>query len=137
MRQELTEGSTSSGAAGIGLETTFYLARKGCTVYAASRNPEKSAQGIAKVQARLGGKGGPVKFHHLDLATIEGSRRSAEEFKKLEDRLDIVVGNAGIAMVAAEELSKDGWEKQFATNHLGHFAFVTTLMGKTTEVRSR
>ncbi len=127
--QELTTISASGGA-GIGLETTIYLAEKGCSVYVASRNQEKSEEGIAKAEVRLNGKGGPIKFHHLDLSTIEGSRKSAEEFKGIENRLDIIIGNAGISLIAMNELSIDGWEKTFATNHLGHFAFVTTLLGK-------
>ncbi|KAI9859809.1 MAG: hypothetical protein M1830_006286, partial [Pleopsidium flavum] len=126
--QELT-ASLVSGGAGIGLETTIYLAEKGCTVYVASRNQEKSEKGIAKGEARLNGKGGPIKFHHLDLSTIEGSLKSADEFTRIESRLDIIIGNAGISMTYMDELSVDGWEKTFATNHLGHFAFVTNLLG--------
>ena len=45
-------------------------------------------------------------------------------------RLDIVVANAGISMLGLEELSEDGYERLFATNHLGHFAFIGGVLGE-------
>lgn len=68
--------------------------------------------------------------HDLDLGSISTSKQSAEEFKKLESRLDILVANAGISMASLAELSPDGFERMFAVNHLGHFAFITNLLGK-------
>ncbi|KAI9828985.1 MAG: hypothetical protein M1832_000008 [Thelocarpon impressellum] len=118
----------TGGAAGIGLDTTVFLAQKGATVYVASRNKEKSERGIATARERLKGQGGPIKFHHLDLASIADAKKSAEDFLKRESRLDILVCNAGIGMVYLNELSKEGYERSFAVNHLGHFAFVTTLL---------
>ncbi|KAI4099297.1 MAG: hypothetical protein LQ339_006089 [Xanthoria mediterranea] len=118
----------TGGAAGLGLRTTQYLARRNCIVYAASRNREKSLRAIADAEATLPDSHGAIKFHHLDLSTVEGARRSAEAFQKLEDRLDIVVANGGVSMLAQNELSQDGFERMFATNHLGHFVFVTTLL---------
>ncbi|KAL8857331.1 MAG: hypothetical protein Q9178_006097 [Gyalolechia marmorata] len=119
----------TGGAAGLGLQTTKYLAQRNCIVYVASRNREKSLRGIAEAEATLSDPHGAIKFHHLDLSTVDGARWSAEEFKKLEDRLDIVVANGGVSMLAQNELSQDGYERMFATNHLGHFVFVTTLLG--------
>ena len=100
-----------------------------CTVYVASRNPEKSLQGIAQAEATLPDLRGAIKFHHLDLSSIHAAKRSAEEFLRLEDRLDIIVGNAGVSMLDLSELSPDGYERMFATNHIGHFTFITTLLG--------
>ena len=117
------------GAAGLGLHTTIYLARKGCTVYAASRNQEKALRGIAEAEKILAGNGGPIRFHQLDLASIGTSTRSADEFRKRESRIDIIVANAGISMPYQDALSEDGFEKTFATNHLGHFVFITNLLG--------
>lgn len=96
----------------------------------ASRNAEKSEKGIAAAKERLQGKGGAIKFHLLDLSTIAGAKESAEAFHRVESRLDIVVCNAGISMAYRNELSKDGYERMFATNHLGHFTFVTNLLGE-------
>lgn len=121
-----------SGAAGLGLQTTIYLSRLGCKVYVASRNRTKSLSGIASAKSALEGvpKAGPILFHQLDLASIRAAKKSADEFLKLEERLDIVICNAGVSMMSLAELSEDGYERIFATNHLGHFAFVTGLMGE-------
>ncbi|KAI4129641.1 MAG: hypothetical protein LQ338_002124 [Usnochroma carphineum] len=117
----------TGGAAGLGLQTTKYLSQRNCTVYVASRNREKSLQGIAQAEARHGSRGA-IKFHHLDLSSIEDARRSAEQVKKMIDRLDIVVANAGVSMLNMSQLSRDGYERMFAINHLGHFTFITTLL---------
>ena len=111
------------------METTILLAQKGATVYVASRNREKSEAGIKVANERLQGQGGPIRFHQLDLATVQSSVQSAQEFEQIESRLDIVVCNAGISLTYRDQLSEDGYEQVFATNHLGHFAFVTTLLG--------
>ena len=117
-----------SGNNGIGLETTRYLAQKGATVYVASRNKEKSLKAIAEVEKKLSGKAGSIKFHQCDISSIGGAKESAEAFKKIEKRIDILVANAGISIMFRNELSPDGYEKTFATNHLGHMAFVMTLL---------
>ena len=70
----------------------------------------------------------------LDLASIEGAEASAREFCKRENRLDILVANAGVGMIYRDELSVDGYERAFATNHLGHFAFVQEVLGMSTEI---
>ncbi|KAL8737396.1 MAG: hypothetical protein Q9181_001733 [Wetmoreana brouardii] len=108
------------------INTTKYLSQRNCTVYVASRNREKA---IAQAETSLLEPRGAIKFHHLDLISIEAARRSAEDFLKLEDHLDIVVANAGISMLNLSELSPDGFERMFATNHLGHFVFIHMLLG--------
>lgn len=83
---------------------------------------------------------GSIHFHELDLSSISSTRRSAEEFKKKigigeagneagAGRLDIVIGNAGIAFPPQDVLSEDGVERTFAVNCLGHFVFITSLLG--------
>lgn len=120
------------GAAGLGLQTTKYLAQRNCTVYVASRNHDKSLRGIAEAKASFPDSHGSttIRFHQFDLSSIQEARQSAEAFLKLQDRLDILVANGGVSMLAQNELSQDGYERMFATNHLGHFAFVTTLLGR-------
>ena len=96
-----------------------------------SRNKAKSLQAIANAEARLAGQNhGVIKFHPLDLASIEEAKASARDFCEKVKRLDILVANAGIGMLYRDQLSVDGYERAFATNHLGHFAFVTGLLGK-------
>ena len=121
----------SSGGAGLGLATTIYLARLGCKVYVASRNQQKCTTAIASAQSALKAQGveAEILFHQLDLASIRDAKASASEFLKREQRLDILIANAGVSLLPLDELSVDGWERIFATNHLGHFAFVTGLLG--------
>lgn len=71
-----------------------------------------------------------LHFHNLDLAKMTTAKESAKTFiQKYGQRLDIVVCNAGISMQKGDELSPEGgYELIFNTNHLGHFAFVTTLL---------
>ncbi|KAL8941609.1 MAG: hypothetical protein Q9211_001758 [Gyalolechia sp. 1 TL-2023] len=94
-------------------------------------NRERSLHNIARAEEALPKTRGPIKFHQLDLSSIKGAKWSAQEFMKLENRLDIVVANAGISMLNLSELSQDGYEMMFAINHIGHFTFITTLLGRT------
>jgi NAD(P)-dependent dehydrogenase (short-subunit alcohol dehydrogenase family) len=118
-----------SGAAAIGLETTILLARKGCTVYVASRNRTKATLAIDDAVARLCPDAKDrIVFHHLDLSSIPSALDSANAFLSHKNaRLDILIGNAAI-MTATYTLSPDGIESTFATNVLGHYAFITTLL---------
>lgn len=122
------------GAKGIGLETTVYLASKGATVYVAARKSEGTDAGIEearrRVEATVAGKSDEkIKYHELDLSSMQTAWQSAQAFKKLEQKLDILICNAGVSMTTLQKLSPDGYETMFAVNHLGHFAFVTALLG--------
>jgi NAD(P)-dependent dehydrogenase (short-subunit alcohol dehydrogenase family) len=76
---------------------------------------------------------GNIHFHALDLVSMQGARLSAisleKRLKAEGGRLDILVNNAGIANTNAD-LSPDGFERTFAVNCLGHFAFIDALLGK-------
>jgi NAD(P)-dependent dehydrogenase (short-subunit alcohol dehydrogenase family) len=77
-------------------------------------------------------KPGTIHFHALDLSAVHGARLSAsalEERLKEGGRLDILVNNAGIANMTPD-LSPDGFERTFAVNCLGHFAFIDALLGR-------
>lgn len=80
---------------------------------------------------------GATHFHALDLSSIESTIKSAERFKievgtmgKANTRLDIIIANAGTAFQTLDKLSLDGYERTFAVNCLGHFVFITSLLGK-------
>lgn len=100
-------------------------------MYVASRNRQKSLHGIAQAEQTLPEKRGSIKFLQLDLSSTKEAMWSAREFLKLENRLDILVANAGVSMLNLSELSQDGYERMFAVNHMGHFTFITTLLGLT------
>ncbi|EPS42319.1 hypothetical protein H072_3699 [Dactylellina haptotyla CBS 200.50] len=113
---------------GIGLETAFFLASKNATVYMAARSEQRALAAIDQLQSRLKAIKVDTKiyYHHLDLGSIKGVRQSAEEFMAKEDKLDILVCNAGaMGSMWTPEFT---YEPMFQTNHLGHFAFVTTLL---------
>ncbi|CRG88291.1 hypothetical protein PISL3812_05320 [Talaromyces islandicus] len=131
----------TGGAKGIGLETTVYLASKGATVYVAARKSEGTDVGIEEARRRVraattktsddAGKSDgdeKIKHHDLDLSSMKTAWQSAQAFKKLEQKLDVLICNAGVSMTTLQKLSPDGYETMFAVNHLGHFAFVAALL---------
>ncbi|KAG2957999.1 hypothetical protein PC120_g28400 [Phytophthora cactorum] len=69
---------------------------------------------------------GKVEFAKLDLGDLSSVKKFSEDFKKSHTRLDLLINNAGI-MGGAWGLSVDGYERQFATNHLGHFALTAQM----------
>jgi len=110
---------------GIGLEAARELARQGATVVIASRNAtkaENAANDIKKDQPA-----GEVMVMLLDLADLESVKTFADEFRGRFDRLDLLINNAGV-MMPPESKTADGFELQFGTNHLGHFALTGLLL---------
>jgi NAD(P)-dependent dehydrogenase (short-subunit alcohol dehydrogenase family) len=109
---------------GIGFEAARELARKSAEVVLASRDPGKAQQALSELKAEF--PAGKFDFIPLDLASLASVRDFADQFKSRYDRLDVLLNNAGIMMVP-EGKTKDGFELQLGTNHLGHFA-VTGLV---------
>lgn len=111
----------TGGASGIGVETARALAAAGAEVTIAVRDLDagkRTAEDIAATTA-----GAPVLVAPLDLA----DRASVAAFVAgWEGPLHILVNNAGV-MACPEARTPEGWELQFATNHLGHFALATGL----------
>jgi NAD(P)-dependent dehydrogenase (short-subunit alcohol dehydrogenase family) len=108
----------TGGYSGIGLETTRALAGAGARVVVPARRPATAREALAGVDG--------VEVDELDLADLESVRGFAERFLASGRTLDVVVDNAGI-MACPETRVGPGWEAQFATNHLGHFALVNRL----------
>jgi NAD(P)-dependent dehydrogenase (short-subunit alcohol dehydrogenase family) len=110
---------------GLGLETTRVLARKGAQVVLAVRSEARGA--AAAKEVRAGAPGVSLAVMPLDLASLDSVRRFAGGFLAAYDRLDILVNNAGV-MAIPHLKTADGFEMQFGTNHLGHFAVTGWLM---------
>ncbi len=113
----------TGGASGIGLETVRALARTGAEVTVAVRRLD---EGVRAARAIADDTGNPaVRAIHLDLADLASVRAMADAW---EGPLDVLVANAGV-MACPLSRTAQGWEMQFATNHLGHFALATGLHG--------
>jgi NAD(P)-dependent dehydrogenase (short-subunit alcohol dehydrogenase family) len=108
---------------GLGLVTARELARAGAAVVLAARNTAKGEQAAASINEAV--PGADVRVQELDLADLGSVRSFAETLDS--DRLDLLINNAGL-MAPPRRLTKDGFESQFGTNHLGHFALTGLLM---------
>ncbi|ALV31739.1 SDR family NAD(P)-dependent oxidoreductase [Streptomyces sp. CdTB01] len=108
----------TGGYSGLGLETTRALTKAGARVVVPARRRATAEEALAGLDG--------VEVDELDLADLESVRSFAERFLASGRVLDIVIDNAGI-MACPETRVGPGWEAQFATNHLGHFALVNRL----------
>lgn len=110
---------------GIGYEAAKEFARKGARTILACRSMDKAQAALAQIQTEI--SGAPVEFMPLDLSSLQSVREFAALFKEKYDRLDVLLNNAGIMMVPYG-VTPDGFERQFGTNHLGHFALTGLLL---------
>ena len=112
---------------GLGLIAARELARAGAEVIMACRNLEKGQEAAAQLSAAV--PGAQVRVEQLDLADLDSVGEFAERFGQDRTRLDLLINNAGI-MAPPRRVTKDGFESQFGTNHLGHFALTGRLLGR-------
>ena len=110
---------------GLGLISTRELARKGARVVMACRNMEKAEKARDDLRAEL--PESLLDVMELNLADLSSVRRFTEKYKNKYGRLDILLNNAGLMAIPYAK-TKDGFEMQFGTNHLGHFALTGRLM---------
>ncbi|UKY49103.1 oxidoreductase [Streptomyces inhibens] len=110
---------------GLGIATADALARAGAHVVLAVRDIERGEAAAATVR----GARGSVEVRRLDLADLASVREFAAAW---QGTLDLLINNAGV-MNVPESRTKDGFEKQFGTNHLGHFALTNLLLPHLTD----
>lgn len=110
---------------GIGYEAARALVRKGAWVILACRDLQKASAAAERIQAER--PAGSVQAQPLDLSDLESVARFAERFAGEHDRLDLLINNAGV-MVPPPSRTKQGFELQLGTNHLGHFALTAHLL---------
>jgi NAD(P)-dependent dehydrogenase (short-subunit alcohol dehydrogenase family) len=128
-RVALVTGANS----GLGLETALALARRGAKVLMASRNEAKLKDAVAQIHERAvpgDEQGAPAPDLDpivLDLASLASIRQAADEVLAKHDRIDLLILNAGV-MAVPEGTTEDGFERQFGTNHLGHFALTGLVL---------
>jgi NAD(P)-dependent dehydrogenase (short-subunit alcohol dehydrogenase family) len=112
---------------GLGFETAAALAAKGAHVVLAVRNLDKGKD--AELLIRKRSPNADVALQELDLTSLASIRTAAEQLRTDHDRIDLLINNAGV-MYTPKQTTKDGFEMQFGTNHLGHFAFTGLLLDR-------
>jgi NAD(P)-dependent dehydrogenase (short-subunit alcohol dehydrogenase family) len=111
---------------GLGYDTAAILADKGAHVVLAVRNLDKGREAVDRIKAAS--PNAVVALQELDLSSLDSVRKAAEELRAAHPRIDLLINNAGVMYVPTRETTKDGFEMQFGTNHLGHFALTGLLL---------
>lgn len=110
---------------GIGKATATELAKLGARVILACRDLSKAQAALNDIRRVT--SNGELKALPLDLASLESVRKFAKLFCATENKLDVLINNAGIFQ-CPYELTKDKFEMQFGVNHLGHFLLTSLLL---------
>jgi NAD(P)-dependent dehydrogenase (short-subunit alcohol dehydrogenase family) len=116
---------------GLGLETAKALTARGAHVVLAVRNLDKGKAAATAITAAT--PGADVALQELDLSSLESVRTAAAELRSQHDHIDLLINNAGL-MYPPRSTTADGFEMQFGTNHLGHFAFTGLLLDRLVSV---
>ena len=118
----------TGGNTGIGAESAKRLALAGSRVIITSRSAAKGENAVRKIKEASGND--DVYYLPLDLTDLASVLKFDKVFQEAfgsESKIDVLLNNAGVMAIPDRELTKDGFEKQFATNHLGHFALTKVL----------
>ncbi len=115
----------TGGNSGLGYESVKVFARHGATVVLASRTVDKGEQARKKILIET--PGSKIAVMPLDISDLSSIRAFVTDFRLNYNRLDVLLNNAGI-MTTPYFLTKDGFEGQVGTNHLGHFALTGLLL---------
>ncbi len=115
----------TGGNSGLGYESAKALAGKGAEIIIACRSVEKGELAIKKIKKES--PSSKVHTLELDLADLSSVKKFVTEFQNKYSRLDVLLNNAGI-MTTPYGHTKDGFESQLGTNHLGHFALTGLLL---------
>jgi NAD(P)-dependent dehydrogenase (short-subunit alcohol dehydrogenase family) len=116
----------TGASSGLGLEAAKVLSSKGATVIMPVRNTKKGKDAIAAIKVQ--NPSAKLELMELDLADLNAIRRFSDEFHSKYKTLDVLINNAGIMNPVKRELTKQNFEIQFGTNHLGHFLLTGLLL---------
>ena len=111
---------------GIGYQAALELARHGAHVLLGCRNEAKGRAALERLLHEAPGASAEVV--QLDMASLASIRAFAAAFIGRRIALDLLINNAGVMALPKRELTEDGFERQFGTNHLGHFALTGLLL---------
>lgn len=115
-----------TGTGGLGYEDALALGRAGASVVIAGRDPRKGAQAVSAIQKAV--PGALVRFGMVDLASLASVAGFAAQIAQEQDSLDLLINNAGVMNPPERRVTRDGFELQFGTNYLGHFALTAHLL---------
>ena len=118
----------TGGYGGVGEELVKIFYSKNATIYVAGRSESKAQASIDRVQKAIPDSKGRIEFLHLDLADLSTIKKSADEFKAKETRLDTLTNNAGVMNTAPKSKTPQGHEMQLGTNCLGPWLFTQQLL---------
>jgi NAD(P)-dependent dehydrogenase (short-subunit alcohol dehydrogenase family) len=111
---------------GLGYETAAVLADRGAHVVLAVRNLDKGKDAVARIKAET--PTADVTLQALDLSSLDDIRKTSDELRSAYPRIDLLINNAGVMYPSPRQTTRDGFELQFGTNHLGHFALTGLLL---------
>ena len=120
---------------GLGLETALDLAGAGADVIVVGRNADKGAGALTVIRGRH--RTADVQFEQVDLASLASVQAFAERMLAKGRLIDILINNAGVMAVPTRQVTADGFEMQFGTNYLSHFALTGRLLPLLTAARAR
>jgi NAD(P)-dependent dehydrogenase (short-subunit alcohol dehydrogenase family) len=116
----------TGASSGIGLETARSLVAHGASVVGAVRDLAKAEAATASVRGAASQGGGSLELIELDLASLQSVRACADKLLADGRQFDAIIANAGV-MATPFGRTVDGFEIQFGTNHLGHFALINRI----------
>ena len=115
-----------TGTGGVGFECALALAGRGADVVIAGRDPAKGAAAVSAITGKI--PDATVRFEPMDLASLQSVREFADRMRSNDRPIDVLINNAAVMSLPQRRVSKDGFELQFATNHLGHFQLTSRLL---------
>ncbi|OED00712.1 oxidoreductase [Rhizobium sp. YK2] len=115
-----------TGTGGLGFEDALALAKAGGDVIIAGRNPAKGAEAVRRIKERA--PQASVTLEVVDLASLASIEAMAKRLKETRHHIDVLINNAGVMTPPQRQTTKDGFELQFGTNYLGHFALTGHLL---------
>ncbi|WP_061931873.1 SDR family oxidoreductase [Aureimonas sp. AU22] len=115
-----------TGTGGLGFETALALARAEADVIVAGRNPAKGSDAVTRILRIV--PDAKVSFEPLDLGDLASVARFGRRLSDSRDSIDVLINNAGVMTPPHRQTTSDGFELQFGTNYLGHFALTSHLL---------